>query len=167
MLTGNDQYFLTGSIKEREVFNSKKAEKMFLQCDIPIIAVMKGDCRGTGWLVGELCDFIICSEESNYQYIHADPDWLPESIDWQLAYKYFGKNFGTELLTLMKCYKGKDLKPKGLGITILPKSKVDSYAVNLAINFAEMQRGAILLLKRHLSELGEEGCSTSMEMTSM
>lgn len=67
LLKGEDRFFLSGGVPERKRVFEQKIIRLSLDCELPVMAVMKGQSRGIGWLVGSVCDFMVCSEESLYQ----------------------------------------------------------------------------------------------------
>ncbi|NKB24120.1 MAG: SDR family NAD(P)-dependent oxidoreductase [Kiritimatiellae bacterium] len=152
LLTGGDQFFLTGGAEERESLFEKKVTHVCLECEVPVIAVMKGHSKGMGWLMGSVCDLMVCSEEGLYQYHHKGAVWLPSQEERSLFIERFGENFGEELLSSGTAFTGKQLKEKGIGLLVLPENEVDSYAMEMACELAGYPRTSLVQLKRHLSQ---------------
>jgi acyl transferase domain-containing protein/enoyl-CoA hydratase/carnithine racemase/acyl carrier protein len=152
LLMGGEQCFLSGKTTEKEKFFARKALLLPLTCDVPVIAVMKGHSTGLGWLLGAVCDFMMCSEESSYQYFSQDLNWQPCEEELLLFEARFGKDFASEFLFSSRNYTGLDLREKGFGMPILPKDKIDSYALAFAHQLVKAPGQSLGLLKKHLSQ---------------
>ncbi|MCP5011316.1 MAG: enoyl-CoA hydratase/isomerase family protein, partial [Aestuariibacter sp.] len=63
ILAGTDQCFLAGGRRQQNEAIKQKLHEEIASFPFPVIAAMKGDALGVGFLVGALCDFMICSQE--------------------------------------------------------------------------------------------------------
>lgn len=152
LLTGEDRFFLSGGAAERKALIGEKTVCLGLDCDLPVIAVMKGDGTGMGWLMGSLCDFMVCGEESLYQYHNRGDRWQPSEEERAFFVERFGEEVGLALLSSEKPHTGKELKEKGVGLSILPRDEVDAWAMEIARELAGHPRESLVQLKRCLSE---------------
>ncbi|HHI94226.1 MAG TPA: hypothetical protein ENK04_12045, partial [Gammaproteobacteria bacterium] len=148
LLMGQEQCFLSSDAKQQ--FAQEELDRLITGCEIPVIAVMKGDATGMGWLVGILCDFMVFSEEGIYRYHPDDSERIPESQEQLFVSKRFGKEIALQLLYSREQHAGKELKEKGMKLPVLPKKELDSYAIKMAHELAEYPREALLQLKKHL-----------------
>ncbi|NOX92665.1 MAG: hypothetical protein GXP18_09540, partial [Gammaproteobacteria bacterium] len=150
LLTGQDKCFLSSDVKQQNNFVQEELDRLITECEIPVIAVMKGDATGMGWLVGILCDFMVFCEESIYRYHPDDSDRIPENSEQLFVSKRFGKEIASQLLYSNEEHAGKELKEKGLRLPVLPKRELDSYAMKMACELADSPREALLQLKKCL-----------------
>ncbi|MCP5007838.1 MAG: hypothetical protein GY941_28465, partial [Planctomycetes bacterium] len=117
----------------------------------PVIAAMKSDALGVGFLVGALCDFMICSEEGEYYYTCLEKGIFPTEEEESFMIERFGEARARDFLYSASAFTGKHLQEKGWSCQILPKEQVDTYAQKLAGTLAEMPQESLRLLKQHLS----------------
>ena len=151
LIIGGDNSFLTGGFAERESLITGKSLSMTVDCKLPVIAAMKGNCTGTGWLVASLCDFMVCSQEARYHYHLKEDTWLPSQEDAALFAERFDENLTPLLIHSSKSFTGSELKSIGLGIPILPIEEVEAFATDLAITLAKCPLESLVQLKRCLS----------------
>jgi enoyl-CoA hydratase/carnithine racemase len=114
-------------------------------CNVPVIAVMEGDALGPALLYAARCDFMICSEEGRY---HAG-ETSAQARDLLVA--RFGEHLAGMLCTVATPPTGRILRGGGAGFPILAKTEVESYAFELAGEFASFSHKALALLKQHLA----------------
>ena len=152
LLTGDDHFFLADTLNKIEALDREKVTRLIKNCDIPVIAVMKGHGLGLNLLLGILCDFMIISEESRYQYHDGKPRWVPSSEEHLLVQERFGEDIGLLLLSSKKTYTGKELKRKGVRLPVLAHNQVDSHAMKMACELARCTKNSIVELKRHLAQ---------------
>ncbi|MDO9105376.1 MAG: SDR family NAD(P)-dependent oxidoreductase [Methylovulum sp.] len=143
LLTGLEQ--LSG--KGVNVLIAKQVPQSIVGCDIPVIAVLKASVSGIGWFIASLCELLLCSAEGRYHYDHA----LVTDEEYQLFVQRFGEENGLMLLSANQAYTGKELKKKGLSLTVLPETELDGYALELACALAQTPRCALVELKKHLA----------------
>lgn len=151
ILNGNSNSFLTG---DRRAYNQAIEHKLFkaiVSIPFPVIAVMQGDATGTGFLVGALCDFMICSTNGNYYYTNLQDGIWPTQTEHKLFEERFGKPLAADFLYASESSNGNQLKRKGWTCPILPSDQVWAYAQQLAANLATKSDESLRLLKQHLS----------------
>jgi acyl transferase domain-containing protein/enoyl-CoA hydratase/carnithine racemase/acyl carrier protein len=150
MLTGNSAWFLQGG---REAYNEAVRHKLYqaiASFPRPVIAVMQGDAIGAGFLVGALCDFMICCQESRYSYTDHKSGLFPGVNEELLFSARFGEAFAKGFLYQSTVSKGEELKAKGWSCPILPSDQVEVYARKLALDLSVKSEGSLSLLKQHL-----------------
>ncbi|MBO9699913.1 MAG: polyketide synthase dehydratase domain-containing protein [Sporocytophaga sp.] len=151
ILTGTPTGFLTG---DRRAYNLAIEHKLFqsiVSIPFPVIAAMQGDATGAGFLVGALCDFMICSTNGNYYYTSLQDGIFPTLTEYQLYEERFGKLLATDFLYASESSNGNQLKGKGWACPILSSDQVEAYAQQLAANLATKSEESLSLLKQHLS----------------
>jgi acyl transferase domain-containing protein/glutamate-1-semialdehyde aminotransferase/enoyl-CoA hydratase/carnithine racemase len=165
LLVGGDAQFLASTPAERDAFLDRGMHLLPLNCKVPVIAVMKGRTRGLGWLVGALCDFMVCSEEGTYEYVVDGSGRVRSEEEYLLFLERFGSSFARELCYASKSYTGTELRERGLGMPVLPRRDVDSHALTLARSLCKVPQTSSMLLKRHLSE-GVLRCASALRSSS-
>ncbi|TQV86004.1 non-ribosomal peptide synthetase [Aliikangiella coralliicola] len=148
MIDGISQQFING---DRLCFNQAVSQKLYhaiVEFPYPVIAVMEGNSAGAGFLVGALCDFMVCSEEASYQY--CEPLSLSGSEE-NLLRERFGDVIAHEFVNLSTGLTGKQLKQSGWVTPILPQAKVVEHGQKLATVLAEKPQHSLRLLKQHLA----------------
>ncbi|NOU16649.1 MAG: SDR family NAD(P)-dependent oxidoreductase [Bacteroidales bacterium] len=166
ILKGTKKSFLRGRKNElTEALKETRQQNLYqsiISFPYPVIAVMSGDALGAGFLVGALCDFMICNQESNYGFTISDSDLEQEVIiNKQLEFLFkerFGETHAKEILSLSKDslssnngLTGLQLQEKGWTCPILSKEKVEDFAQNLARNLSEKPQETLRQLKIHLA----------------
>ncbi|WP_444996462.1 SDR family NAD(P)-dependent oxidoreductase [Aliikangiella sp. IMCC44359] len=132
---------------EKEYFYQQKIPMLPVKCQIPVVAVLKSNCAGLGWLLAAQCDFMICAEEGNYHYC----DQL-NSAELALFDKRFKHHLARQLLLSEKAVTGLDLQQAGFGMLVTKQSEVDSCALELAQKITQAPQNALTLLKQHLAQ---------------
>lgn len=151
LISGTDQAFLTGGTAELNEAIEQKLYQAIAAFPYPVVGVMKGDALGAGFLLGMVCDFMICSQERHYGLtdpqsgLHANA-----SID-RLFRERFGPARTDDLLYLIAGGTGQQLLDKGWSCPVLPASQVDGWAEDFATTLAQKSRDALSLLKQHLA----------------
>ncbi|MES2824534.1 MAG: SDR family NAD(P)-dependent oxidoreductase [Pseudomonadota bacterium] len=151
IISGTGQSFLSGG---REEFNAAVTQKLYQTIaafPCPVIAVMQGDAAGAGFLLGALCDFMICSEEGNYSYTNLQEGLYPTNQEYRLFAERFGDLHANHFLYLAAESSGKQLREKGWTCPILPAQQVQDYAQQLAATLAKKPEISLRLLKQHLA----------------
>ncbi|MCP4458664.1 MAG: hypothetical protein GY816_11665 [Cytophagales bacterium] len=151
ILAGTDQCFLAGGRGQQNEAIKQKLHQEIVSFPLPVIAAMKGDAIGVGFLVGALCDFMICSQEREYYYTCLEKDIFPTEEEESFMIERFGDVQASEFLYSATVSTGKQLHEKGWSCQILPKEQVDTCAQKLASTLAEMPQESLRLLKQHLS----------------
>ncbi|WP_051313370.1 SDR family NAD(P)-dependent oxidoreductase [Sporocytophaga myxococcoides] len=151
ILKGTEHSFLRGG---RAEYNYAIEQKLFHEIasfPYPVIAVMQGDAIGAGFLVGALCDFMICGTDSNYYYTSTQDHIYPTVAEYRLFEERFGKARAKDFLYISNVSTGNQLKDKSWTCAILPSGQVEANAQKLAESLAKKSEASLRLLKQHLS----------------
>ena len=151
ILSGTADGFLSGGRKEYNEAVSQKLYQAITSFPCPVIAAMEGDATGAGFLVGALCDFMICSREGNYYYTSPQEGLYPGEEEYQFFKARLGEVRATDFLYHSTGSTGKRLQEKGWTNPVLPQDQVGAYAQTLASSLARKSESSLRLLKQHLS----------------
>ncbi|MET0268680.1 MAG: beta-ketoacyl synthase N-terminal-like domain-containing protein, partial [Duganella sp.] len=130
-----------------QAFFDSSAALLPLDCPLPVIAVLEGDACGPAWLFAALCDFVLCAEESSYRYVTK----ISAAEQALLDARYRLGDAGAVLLSDI-AHSGRQLETAGLGLTVLPRSDVNTAAQALAGQLAAAPAPALVLLKQHMAQ---------------
>jgi acyl transferase domain-containing protein/acyl carrier protein len=150
LLSGSGAVFLQGGRAAYNVAIQHALYETIASFPCPVIAVMPGDASGAGFLLGALCDFMICSEEGKYSYTDIAAGLFPTIHEYLLFSERFGEVLAKEFLYQSTTSGGKYLKEKGWSCPILPAGEVEAYAQKLALDLSGKPEEALRLLKQHL-----------------
>ncbi|MES2350962.1 MAG: polyketide synthase [Pseudomonadota bacterium] len=149
LLRGATKAFLRGdtnSLNEAIVIGLFETLKAF---PVPLVAVMQGDATGLGFLIGAMCDFMICATESEYGFEVAGHG--ASASQFGLLAKRFGDIRALDLLHAPSPIKGRQLTERGFTMPVVPSHAVEESACELAKRLAEKPLHALQVLKRHLA----------------
>ena len=151
IINGAEDSFLRGG---REQYADALKQQLFatlVSFPCPVIAAMRGDAAGIGFLVGALADFMVCSEDASYSFTQLSDDFYPTAQQTALFNDRFGEARAHDLLCVALAATGKELREKGWTCPIVPSTDVENYALELAQTLAAKSQQALHLLKQHLS----------------
>ncbi len=151
IINGTTHSFLCGGRKCYNEAVKQKLYKTITSFPYPVIAAMQGDAIGAGFLVGALCDFMICSQTGKYYYTNPKEGLYPSAGEDTLFKERFGEVLATDFLYMSTASTGKQLQSKGWTCPILSQDQVENHALTLASNLAEKPQNALRLLKQHLT----------------
>ncbi|WP_185113962.1 SDR family NAD(P)-dependent oxidoreductase [Fulvivirga imtechensis] len=151
ILKGSKGGFLHGGRNEYNVAVEQKLYQAIASFPYPVIAAMQGNAAGAGFLVGALCDFMICSREANYYYTIPQEGIFPSDHEYQLFEGRFGAELASDFLYCSETYTGQQLQAKGWTCPILPQEQVEGYTEDLALALAKKSETSLALLKQHLA----------------
>ncbi len=159
ILTGYDNYFSCGGTKDElfKIYNKtmKFTDLEFfmapLECDIPVVAAMQGHALGGGLILGCYADFQILGIENIYTANFMKYGFTPGMGATYMLPLRFGTSLGNEMLFTAENYRGKELKEKGLSLTVVPKKMVLNEAKIVAEKLAKKPRLSLVTLKKHLT----------------
>ena len=152
IFSGRDTTFLVGGRNQQNAVIAQKLHLEIASLPFITIAAMKGDALGAGFLIGALCDFMICSREHHYGYTHNEHNLFPTEQEDDFFIERFGYLNAQTFLYSSQPLSGEQLHQQGWRCTILGKDQVDAYAQTLAIDLIEASRESLYLLKQHLSK---------------
>ncbi|MBL6449565.1 SDR family NAD(P)-dependent oxidoreductase [Fulvivirga sp. 29W222] len=147
-LSGSNSVFLQGGREEFNIAIEENLYQTLASFPHPVIAVMQGDATGAGFMVGALCDFMVCSEASTYAY--TVEGLLPTVSEEKVLIERFGEAFAKDLLYQSAARSGRELKANGWSFPIVPSDEVEVYAKQLAEDLASKSALSLSLLKQHL-----------------
>ncbi|WP_459212158.1 beta-ketoacyl synthase N-terminal-like domain-containing protein [Aquimarina rhabdastrellae] len=150
IVRGTNKTFLQG---DRNSYNECLTQGLYhtvASFPYPVIAEMQGDAMGAGFLLGALCDFMICSETSRYKYTNPKQGLFPTIKEEFLFEERFGINIARSFLYNIGTETGANLKGKGWNIPIVTLDQVGSYTEDLVRSLSEKPQNSLRLLKQHL-----------------
>jgi len=159
VLTGYDSFFCSGGTREglealnqtRGDFTDANVYSLALECPIPVIAAMQGHAIGGGWVMGLFCDVVVLSRESLYTANFMKYGFTPGMGATHILPTRLGQSLGNEMLLGAQSYSGAALQQRGVPFTVLPRSEVLAYALDLAAELADKPRLSLVTLKHHLN----------------
>ncbi|WP_165583431.1 SDR family NAD(P)-dependent oxidoreductase [Aquimarina atlantica] len=150
IIRGTTKTFLQGG---RDSYNECLAQGLYnavASFPYPIIAEMQGDAKGAGFLLGALCDFMVCSKESRYGYTDTEEGLFPTKEEESLFTERFGAVLSRDFLYRFGVCTGASLKKRGWSIPIVASNEVDQYVEDLSRSLSEKPVTSLGLLKQHL-----------------
>jgi len=156
VLTGYDSYFASGGTKESLLaiqagtakFTDNKIFAAALECKLPVIAAMQGHGIGAGWVLGMMADVVLLSAESRYVSPYMNYGFTPGAgATWILGEK-LGQDLARESLLTGQPYSGRELKERGLQLSVVPRAEVYEAAMARARQMARGSRERLLRLKQ-------------------
>ncbi|MCD4501533.1 SDR family NAD(P)-dependent oxidoreductase [Chromobacterium vaccinii] len=150
ILSGTGTTFLQGGADAHAEALQAGLYRALLDFPVPVIAAMRGEALGAGFLLGALCDFMVCAEASSYGFIDFETGLHPGHARGLLEAR-FGRARAADLLYLVQRQKGERLRRKGWTCPVLPEADVEGHARRLAGDLARKPTQSLRLLKRHLA----------------
>ena len=117
----------------------------------PVIAVMRGDVTGAGFLAASLCDLMVCSEEGRYGFTDIDQRLFPTASEERFFRERFDDVSMDDFLYQPAPLTGRQLRDRGWTCRIAPAARVEAEARELATDLARKSPVALRLLKAHLA----------------
>ena len=151
LITGSQAEFLHGDRRAIDQAASAGLYRVVLDLPIPTIAVMHGDASGAGFMLGAVCDFMICSRESRYGFSDPQSDVYATSAESDFFAARFGAALANDLLYIGGAQSGRSMLDKGWTVPIVDRAQALPTALTLARNLAEKPGKALRLLKTHLA----------------
>lgn len=159
LVEGLDNYFCCGGTKEelmaifqKEItFADLDFFKVFLECPVPVIAVMKGHALGGGLALACYADILLMAEESIYSTNFMKYGFTPGMGATCVVPEKLGYTLGHEMLYSAEYYRGKVLQQRGVQVTVVKKSEIDQTAMNIALSLNKKTRLSLVTLKEALT----------------
>jgi polyketide biosynthesis enoyl-CoA hydratase PksI len=156
---GYDSVFCTGGTREELLgvfegtirFDDVPLYRMFLDCQIPVIAAMQGHALGGGLITGLFGDVVLLAEEQIYSANFMKYGFTPGMGATLVLPEKFGHALATEMMLTARNYHGGELQKRGLGSLVVKRAEVIPTALQLARQMADKPRLSLTLLKRHLT----------------
>ncbi len=119
---------------------------------LPTIAVMQGDAGAAGFLLGALCDFMVCARESRYAFSEAVHGLYPTLVEAGLLAARFGRARANDLLYISGGQYGRTLWDKGWTFPVVEREQAMPAALALAADMAAKPRESLKLLRQHMAQ---------------
>ncbi|WP_161965956.1 SDR family NAD(P)-dependent oxidoreductase [Steroidobacter cummioxidans] len=117
----------------------------------PVIASVRGDAGGSGFLLASVCDLMVASQEAHYEYTSPRLALFPTDNEDRFFRERFGEVLADELLYRSGPWTGEQLLQKGWTGAIVPAAQADARAMELATDLAQKSHTALRVLKEHLA----------------
>jgi acyl transferase domain-containing protein/enoyl-CoA hydratase/carnithine racemase len=150
LLEGGDGAFLTGGLAAHRDALAAGLYRALAACPVPVIAVVRGDALGAGFLVAALCDFMACSSSARLAFALPGSGLQPGAAEALLAER-FGRVHASDFLYLTPGATAAELQARGWSFPVRPREQVAGFAQALAANLAQKSQAALRLLKQHLA----------------
>jgi polyketide biosynthesis enoyl-CoA hydratase PksI len=162
---GYDNYFCCGGTKEelrglyegyanigeKVRFTDSGFHDLFLCCEVPVIAAMQGHALGAGLALGCTADIMVMGEQCIYTANFMKYGFTPGFGATYLIPKRFGDTLGNEMLFTARNYYGRELKERGVPVTIVPKQDVIQTAFQVANDLVDKPLISLKVLKKYLT----------------
>jgi acyl transferase domain-containing protein/enoyl-CoA hydratase/carnithine racemase/NAD(P)-dependent dehydrogenase (short-subunit alcohol dehydrogenase family)/acyl carrier protein/phospholipid N-methyltransferase len=117
----------------------------------PVIAIMGDGALGAGFLLGSVCDLMVCSEDARYGFTDLERQLFPGVSEMRFFRERFGEVLATDFLFRPSARTGRELKEAGWTCWIVPAIQVEAKATELSVDLAQKSAPALRLLKAHLA----------------
>ena len=151
ILEGGATDFLHGARSPHDEAIEQGLYRAIASFPSPVIAAMRGGASGAGFLVGALCDFMVCSEAATYGFSLPGAGLHATREEVRLLDARFGRARATDLLDHRAPATGRQLRERGWTCAFLPAERVEPHAQALASELAARSPDSLRLLKSHLS----------------
>jgi polyketide biosynthesis enoyl-CoA hydratase PksI len=148
---GGTQQELIGIVEGRVRFDDVPLYRVFLDCEVPVIAAMQGHALGGGLAMGLFADVVILAEESLYSLNFMKYGFTPGMGSTLIAPLKLGPALASEMFFSARGYHGGDLRQRGVPFPVVKRPEVVPTAMRLAQEIAEKPLVSLKLLKRHLT----------------
>lgn len=159
VVTGYDKIFSSGGSREElltlqageRTFASVPFYRLFLDCEIPVVAAMQGHAIGGGMVLGLYADVVVLSREAMFSANFMNFGFTPGMGATALLPDRLGTALALEMMYTAKGFHGAELKARGVGFSVVDGSEVLNHAMEVAGEIAEKPRLALCLLKQQMS----------------
>ncbi len=141
----------------------RRFARVFASCPLPVVAEMQGHALGGGLVLGLYADVVVLSERSYYAANFMQYGIAPYVGATYVVPAKLGETLGTEMLLTARGYRGRELKQRGCGPTVVPHDQVPAEARNIALMIARAPRASLELLKEELSRKCLEASDAAMQ----
>jgi polyketide biosynthesis enoyl-CoA hydratase PksI len=148
---GGTQQELLGIVEGRVKFDDVPLYRLFLDCDVPVIAAMQGHALGGGLAMGLFADVVVLAEESLYSLNFMKYGFTPGMGSTLVAPRKLGTALASEMFFSARGYHGGELRQRGVPFPVVKRAEVIPAAMRLAQEIAEKPLVSLKLLKKHLT----------------
>ncbi|NBS56864.1 MAG: enoyl-CoA hydratase [Betaproteobacteria bacterium] len=179
LLTGSGKYFsVGGNVKgmlerpggdvfdEGEMIEPRSARKIvqnILDCEIPIVCAINGDCMGLAATVALFCDITVCAEDARIADPHVKIGLVAGdggAVIWPML---IGPNRAKEFLMRGNLVTGADAARMGLVNYALPRDEVFAKARGIAQELADGPTWAIRWTKLAVNKVIKDKLNLVMD----
>jgi acyl transferase domain-containing protein/enoyl-CoA hydratase/carnithine racemase/acyl carrier protein len=129
---------------------------------LPTLAVLSGGADGPGFLLGALCDFMLCARESHYGFSDSRGGVQPTAAEAALLAARFGEAWTDDLIYVSGAQSGHELAQKGWTVPVVAREDTMAAALSLAQCIATKPRDSLRLLKTHMAS-ALRGCVSRLD----
>lgn len=156
---GYDSIFCAGGTREELLrihegqikFDDVPLYRIFLDCEVPVVAAMQGHALGGGLAVGLYADAIVLAEESLYSSNFMKYGFTPGMGATLVMPFKLGHALAAEMMLTARNYYGGELKQRGVPFPVVKRKDVITTALQTAREIAEKPRASLVLLKQKLN----------------
>jgi polyketide biosynthesis enoyl-CoA hydratase PksI len=158
---GGTQQELLGIVEGRVKFDDVPLYRLFLDCEVPVIAAMQGHALGGGLAMGLFADVVVLAEESLYSLNFMKYGFTPGMGSTLVAPRKLGTALAAEMFFSARGYHGGELRQRGVPFPVVKRAEVIPAAMRLAQEISEKPLVSLKLLKKHLTA----GLAAELEAT--
>jgi len=118
---------------------------------LPTVAVLGAGADGAGFLLGAVCDFMVCARESRYGFSDPRRGAQPTAAQAALLAARFGDASAQDLVYVSGALSGHELAQKGWTVPVVARDHTMAAALSLAERVAGKPRDSLHLLKTHMA----------------
>lgn len=149
--TGGTQEELLGIVEGRIQFSDLPLYRLFLDCEIPVIAALQGHALGGGLIMGLFADLVLLAEESLYSANFMKYGFTPGMGATVVLPAKLGPALANEMLLTARGYRGGELRQRGVPFPVLKRKDVIPAALDMARDLADKPLVSLKLLKQRLT----------------
>jgi len=144
---------------ERDVWGGLQA---MLDCDIPMVAMIEGNCMGAGMEIASCCDIRIASDTAKFGAPIAKLGFPMAPREAALVVRAAGELTAREMLLSAAVLGAAEMKRRGFLNQVLPDSEAGAAALACVERSATLAPGAARLNKQALRALAEAGSAQAV-----
>lgn len=156
---GYDSIFCAGGTREELLrihegqirFDDVPLYRIFLDCEVPVVAAMQGHALGGGLAVGLYADALVLAEESLYSSNFMKYGFTPGMGATLVMPFKLGHALAAEMMLTARNYYGGELRQRGVSFPVVKRKDVIPTALQTARELADKPRASLVLLKRRLN----------------
>jgi polyketide biosynthesis enoyl-CoA hydratase PksI len=156
---GYDSIFCAGGTREQLLrlhegqvsFDAEPIYRLFLDCEVPVIAAMQGHALGGGLVIGLYADALVLAEESIYSSNFMKYGFTPGLGTTLIMPIKLGHALAAEMMLTARNYYGGELRQRGVPFPVVKRKEVIPAALRMAQEIAEKPRTSLVLLKQKLN----------------
>ncbi|MBT2744869.1 MULTISPECIES: beta-ketoacyl synthase N-terminal-like domain-containing protein [unclassified Lysobacter] len=151
LFVGAETDLLHGSADTLDDAVAAGLHRAVVEFPLPTVAVLGGGADGSGFLLGALCDFMICARESRYGFSDPQHGAQATAAEAALLAARFGDAWAEDLIYVSGAMSGRELAQKGWTVPVVARDGALAAALSLAERIASKPRESLHLLKTHMA----------------